>query len=130
MISKILLWLWQLPQNVIALIYYAICKIDGITEVFEFKGRKIIVKKSRDSVSLGDYLFISTYAFRNQCTTVIFHEYGHSVQSRYLGPLYFIVIGIPCLLHILVRALSKRARKKDYYSFFTEKWANILGGLE
>lgn len=104
--------------------------MDGITDAFEFKGRKVIIKKSRDSVSLGDYLFISTYAFNNQFSTVIFHEYGHSVQSRYLGPLYFIVIGIPCLLHILVRALSKRARKKDYYDFFTEKWANVLGGLE
>lgn len=46
-----------------------------------------------------------------------------------LGPLYLLIIGLPSFLW----ASLKRAglfRGRDYYSFYTEKWADRLAGIE
>lgn len=53
------------------------------------------------------------------------HELGHCYQSQLLGWLYIPVIAIPSVLHNLyVRIARKLGYKPDYYSFYTEKWAN------
>ena len=60
---------------------------------------------------------------------LLVHEYGHTIQSLILGPLYLIVIGIPSTLWGFLPNLHKK-RKDDqisYFSFFTEGWANRLG---
>lgn len=54
------------------------------------------------------------------------HEYGHVKQSRILGPLYLFVIGIPSLLWACWYRKHKRG---SYYAFYTEKWADRLGGV-
>ena len=57
------------------------------------------------------------------------HEYGHTIQSLILGPLYLLVMGIPSTLWgFLPNPAKKRKEEKiSYFSFFTEKWANNLG---
>ena len=57
------------------------------------------------------------------------HEYGHCRQSEYLGWLYLIVIGIPSLIWCLCYNAEKRGGLKDYYKFYTEAWADKLGGV-
>ncbi|MBP5606006.1 MAG: hypothetical protein J6X60_10770, partial [Ruminiclostridium sp.] len=58
------------------------------------------------------------------------HEYGHSVQSVLLGPLYLPVIALPssvwCMAPHCVRKRQHTGR--SYYSFYTEKWANSIAG--
>lgn len=110
-------WLWQFPQNILAL-----C-IEGILCQAAYRegkadGNTIIVNIALPSaMSLGDYLFVSPMSSQES----IQHECGHSKQSDILGPLYLIVIGIPSLLHNIVHYLcSKIGIKWDYYSFYTE----------
>ncbi len=56
------------------------------------------------------------------------HEYGHTVQSLILGPLYLFVIGIPSFLWALPPATRWRARHKIPYSaLYTERWADRNG---
>ena len=57
------------------------------------------------------------------------HEYGHTVQSLILGPLYLIVIGMPSTLWGFLPNLHKKRKDEQisYFSFFTEGWANRLG---
>ena len=65
----------------------------------------------------------------NDKSSLLVHEYGHTIQSLILGPLYLIVIGIPSALWGFLPNLHKK-RKDDqisYFSFFTEGWANRLG---
>ena len=119
-------WLWQFPQNMLAL-----C-IEGILCQATYRegkvdGNTIIVNKVVPSdMSLGGYLFVN-FMSSEKC---IQHEYGHSKQSNILGPLYLIVIGIPSLLHNIVHYLcSKIGIKWNYYSFYTESWANKLVGI-
>ena len=59
------------------------------------------------------------------------HEYGHSLQSLILGPFYIPFVGIPSFLWANMRCFCNLRRKKhvDYYSFYTERWADRLGGV-
>lgn len=81
----------------------------------------ILTKGTKGSVSLGKYVFLSYMA----SDRIKLHEIGHTKQSLMLGPLYLLVIGIPS---ILWAAMHKTvAPKKDYYWFYTERWADKLG---
>lgn len=119
-------WLWQFPQNMLAL-----C-IEGVLCQAAYRegkvgGNTIIVNITLPSaMSLGDYLFVNPMSSQKS----IQHECGHSKQSDILGPLYLIVIGIPSLLHNIVHYLcNKIGIKWNYYSFYTESWANKLVGI-
>ena len=119
-------WLWQFPQNILAL-----C-IEGILCQAAYRegkadGNTIIVNIALPSaMSLGDYLFVNPMSSQKS----IQHEYGHSKQSNILGPLYLIVIVVPSLLHNIVYYLcNKIGIKWNYYSFYTEYWANKLVGI-
>lgn len=112
-------WLWQFPQNMLAL-----C-IEGILCPAAYRegkadGNTIIVNSTLPSaMSLGDYLFVNPMSSQKS----IQHECGHSRQSDILGPLYLIVIGIPSVIHNIVYAVcSKLGLNWDYYKFYTEHW--------
>lgn len=113
-------WLWQFPQNMLAL-----C-IEGILCQAAYRegkadGNTIIVNSTLPlAMSLGDYLFVNPMSSQKS----IQHECGHSKQSDILGPLF------PSLLHNIVHYLcSKIGIKWNYYSFYTESWANKLVGI-
>lgn len=124
--KKILLYLWQLPQNLCGLIYKEFIKEDIICQVQEGSGFKIYLTRSnRGGVALGEYVFV--WQRYTDLSRVIQHETGHVRQSRILGPLYLLVIGIPSVVHLL---LHDYFGHDNYYHFYTEKWANKLAGLE
>ena len=55
---------------------------------------------------------------------------GHRKQSMMLGPFYLIVIGLPSLIRAALHSSVRRLRTVDYFSFYTEKWADRLGGVK
>ena len=130
-LKKILLflvnWVWQLPQNLLGLCYYSMVK-KSISETLQpYKaGYSIYLKESKGGVSLGKYIFVPV----DSCNLhfLIQHEAGHNRQSRMLGPLYLLVIGIPSFLWALVH--RRWFSEKDYYWFYTESWANKLANLK
>ena len=73
--------------------------------------------------SLGPVIFVYTKYYAD----LIKHEYGHAKQSLYLGPLYLLVIGLPSLIWNLTYSESN---KYSYYWFYTERWADKLGGVK
>lgn len=93
----------------------------------KYKGENVIVSDHILSCfSLGDYIF----ALPNSPDVSIAHEYGHCKQSEYLGWLYLIVIALPSVIHNLyVKIARKCGKEPNYYSFYTEKWADKLAGL-
>lgn len=119
-------FIWQFPQNLIALIYREYLNGKGAILAIEYyKG--IIIYYTKDTVgnvSLGDSIFISATA----SSRIVKHEWGHTRQSLILGPLYLIVIGIPSVIWASIH--KKIAPNTSYFDFFTEKWADKLGGIE
>ncbi len=126
-----LLWLWQLPQNLCGVIYSRLSKNNRLSviknEYSEKVGAKVWLQKSSGAVTLGKYIFVSERYHDKDAT--IKHECGHVRQSKILGPLYLLVIGIPSLLHawlnIYIGCCWKEG-KYNYYHFYTEYWANKL----
>ena len=69
------------------------------------------------------------YTIQELSERLLVHEYGHTIQSLILGPLYLVIIGIPSTLWGFLPHFNKKRHEEkiSYFSFFTEKWANYLG---
>ena len=144
---KFLRFVWQLPQNLLALFLIGISRS---RIKMEFKGNddKIIQVYFVDSVfgcgvSLGDYVLLDrerylelTSVFHSTFIDTINHEHGHQIQSLYFGPLYLPVIGISSSVfnnlwdRLFHRNWLYSRRYRWYYSRFPEKWADKLGKVE
>lgn len=90
-----------------------------------YNGAIITYWPKKVGISLG--MFIFSY----QDKDMIRHEYGHTIQSLFLGPLYLIIVGIPSFIWAnLPYFINKRKNEHiTYDSFIIEKNANILGDL-
>lgn len=105
---------------------------------FCYHGAIITVWEPKTSVSLGLFVFVTSEPYfakkyEGEISTeelsnrLLVHEYGHTIQSLILGPLYLIVIGIPSTLWGFLGGKKRRDEQVPYGAFFTEKWANQLG---
>lgn len=124
-IRNLILFIWQLPQHIVALIYFGylvmMCKDLGVDS--RYKQAIVIPCVMRGAVTLGNYVFVG---LNSEYRKTVKHELGHTIQSKILGPLYLIVIGIPSITYCGLRRLFPSLRKKNYYDFFSEKSANYL----
>ena len=103
-----LLFVWQLPQNLVALCWLPFAgrvrKIAYRNYCIALSGR---LPKNASGVSLGNFAIISPQCADNERT--LRHEVdGHTVDSKIFGPLYLLVIGIPSGLHLLYRNIRTR----------------------
>ena len=117
---KTLLWVWCFPQMLIGLLVKAFTKA-------KIHGDHYRYGLSMGSVSLGEYIFLCPSQWSNE--EILKHEKGHTAQSRILGWLYLPVVGIPS---VVWKVCFKKYRKKhnvSYYAFYTESWADKLGGV-
>lgn len=120
-IVEILLWIWQAPQNLVGLVFRLIYGWPNAL----FRGVPVVVSnRFPGGISLGRTIVVKRPYFSDPDTWG--HEYGHTRQSLYLGPLYLFVVGIPSLLWAWYWTPN---RGVSYYSFYTEKWADKLGGV-
>ena len=125
-LTMIFLQVWQLPQNLLGLVFGWFLK-----EKKEFPTPPVLPKQLRiigarnmyGAISLGNFIYGRPPLYK----TLIHHEYGHYRQSRILGPFYLVVIGLPSLLWAL---WWHPGRRVGYYTFYTERWADRLGGVK
>ena len=124
-IRNLMLFIWQLPQHLLAILYIGylvmMCKDLGVDS--RYKQAIVIPCVMRGAVTLGCYVFVG---LNSEYRKTVKHELGHTIQSKILGPLYLIVIGIPSITYCGLRRIFPSLRKKNYYDFYTEKWANNL----
>ena len=122
----VLLQVWQLPQNLLGFMVGLFLKgkrrlvgVPGIPPSIRLTG----ARNMWGGISLGNFVYFRPPVYDK----MIRHEYGHCIQSRLLGPFYLLVIGLPSLLWAL---WWHPGRSVGYYSFYTERWADRLGGVE
>lgn len=109
---------------------------------FAFHGAVITQWSNPSSVSLGMFVFVTAqpyfyeklkddYSKEELSRRLLVHEYGHTIQSLIMGPLYLVVMGIPSTLWGFLPSLNRKRREEQisYFSFFTERWANRLGEM-
>ena len=128
--KNFILYLWQLPQNLLGLLMLLYYKHEKVYH--RLNGRTFYYTEEMPSgISLGNYIIMN----REDKEDGMKHEYGHTIQSRILGPFYLIIIGLPSLIgNIYDQIAHKNWSLKDsciwYYNQPWEKWADKLGGVD
>ncbi|PKM54582.1 MAG: hypothetical protein CVV00_07625 [Firmicutes bacterium HGW-Firmicutes-5] len=82
---------------------------------------------AKSGLSLGLFIFVPTDCSREISEKMSVHEYGHTLQSLLLGPLYLLVIGLPSFIWFLLYPINKKKKGIFYYDFIIEKWADAWG---
>ena len=124
-LKSILLYIWQLPQNLLGLLFLLV--LAGETRHRLGNIMFYFLKSFPGGITLGEYIIVGT---RQQLS--VRHEFGHVLQSRILGPLYLPIIGLFSSVHAGLNGVIRCCKKhpEGYYHFWTEKWADRLGGVE
>ena len=129
----LLQWTWGFVQNVFGLALF----VANISKKhYRFNGALVTEwNYKRGSVGLGMFIFVSVpkqSADPAAIEKTVRHEYGHTLQSIILGPLFLPVIGLPSLLWCGLPCFIKYRKKKgvSYYHFYTERWANKLAKID
>lgn len=85
-----------------------------------YHGAVVIRTPYRWGLCLGRRIYVGWTAGEK----TVRHEFGHHLQWKRLGPLYWIVIALPSLVHAAAWVLC--GRRWNYHSFYTEEWADRL----
>lgn len=131
----ILLYIWQLLQNLIGLVVINFYKPQRVHTLDN--GVKIYYShKMKGGISLGNYCLINTGHYRKDINeslkrdTVRHEAIGHVKQSQLLGPLYLLIVGIPSLIWAILYGPIIKPTKNGYYKFYTEKWADSIADVK
>lgn len=139
-LRRVLLWIWQFPQNLAGFIMTLGCPKDR-REALDCGATVYYTDNVAGAgVCLGDYIlldreFYFPRAMGSLARRAVAHESGHHAQSVMLGWLYLIVVGVPSAArNIYDRAAHKKwssgRRSEWYYGSFPESWADRLGGVK
>lgn len=140
-IIYVLLYIWQLPQNILGFF------VTLFAYIFGKKDKRKMIKLDdsnltygslfNSGVSLGDYIILDQKYLslsEKKLNLVIQHELGHQKQSKRLGPLYLIVIGIPSFIGNIYFRFKKypssSIKNRAYYNQPWEKWADKLANVD
>ena len=129
LMKNVLLWIWQLPQNLFGLTVLLFNKIvHGCVKSQSIDGIDYYcVKHVNDcGISLGNYILLDSD--RSITEKAIHHEYGHQKQSLKYGWLYLFIIGLPSAIGNIYSRLTHKD-SKWYYSQWWERTADKLGGV-
>lgn len=133
-IIKALLLIWELPQNIAGAFYFIIHGVFAKTFIIDDEDSfEMYSDKQKGGVSLGVFRIYKAKYYKSSAYYVKLkrmHEKGHRQQSKILGPLYLIIIGLPSLIWATLHSFCKPISKIDYYWFYTEKWADKIGGVK
>lgn len=119
---KLLRWIWEFPQCFLGLI---LTKLYNVELKEHFRGIPIYAGEFQGGISLGLYILMDITAWKYNRNHIKEHEWGHTCWSKYLGPLYLLVIGIPSIIWTQIY----KPIGKSYFWLFSERWADKSGGV-
>jgi hypothetical protein len=129
--KKFLLFIWQLPQHLLALALIKVCREYEWMDNY-WPNRVIKVGLIPNAVSLGQYILYPVD--ESHWNTVILHEIGHSRQSLIFGPLYLLMVGLPSITRNLWDSFAHRKwtsqqRNAWYFGGWPENDADRRAGV-
>lgn len=123
-------WTWGLPQTLAGACVFLKHRKEPH---FNYKGACATAWDKSSGVSLGKFIFVPRDKTADDETKVssflLDHEYGHSIQSLILGPLYLLLVGAPSLAWNRLPYFDRKRRNtgKSYYSAVFERTASNFG---
>lgn len=129
-------WFWYLVYIGIQVTWGLIQTIlGGVVFLVHLRSRHAFYRGSiltewtkTSGLSLGLFIFVP-HESDGKGRNLISHEYGHTLQSLMLGPLYLIIVGLPSYIWANSKIFKgMRLEKGVHYSrFWIENWADRLG---
>jgi hypothetical protein len=120
---------WGIIQNIIGFFFF----LKYRKQKHEFYHGSVITYHDEKwgGISMGIFIIMNGKRDEEWIRGTRVHEFGHTIQSIILGPLYMFVIGIPSFIWCNAKKFVTLRKEKgvSYFSFYPEKWANHLGVL-
>ena len=134
LLCTLIQWTWGVLQNLLGFIIFLIC----VRKPHRRFRTSIVTYWDRpDSLGCGMFVFLTNQKPTGYSVAmgekfqydILVHEYGHTMQSLILGPLFLIVIGLPSITWAFLPVFDRLRAKKglSYYWLYCEKWATSLG---
>ena len=125
---------WELPQFVLGLFFLIFLSFrKSIKKRLKFGSADFFfAEKFPGGISLSSIIILNkiechllnSHNIKNRHSIV--HEYGHSIQSLYLGWFYLPLVGLPSLIRSIMWSHGRR-NDSDYYKRYPESWADRVG---
>ena len=114
--------LWGLPQTLLGLVLFFALR--GPRRRYPFRTAIVTEWSLNSGFCSGMFIFVPRGCLRS----LLLHEYGHTLQSLLLGPLYLPVVVLPSLVWAGMPRFERyrSAHEYSYYRFYTERWANRM----
>lgn len=125
MLFYLLQFTWGLPVNLAGLIVFLCCRARFPSERF-CNGIVTYLPGNRGGLSLGCFIFLSVHS-ESERRGLCAHEYGHTIQCLFLGPLYWIVVAVPSVIWCYCFAGYRKKRGVSYDALYCERWATAWG---
>lgn len=119
-------WTWGLPVNLIGGLAWLLLGGKGRREAYK-NARITYLPWNFGGLSLGLFIFIGDGKPAGWTGNTRIHEYGHTIQCLLLGPLYWLVIGLPSAVWCNCFEDYRKKRGISYYKLYCERWANRWG---
>lgn len=121
---------WQLPQQVLGVLIAETTALFGGVQSVNFAEGATFIKskyyKHGSGLTVGSIVTTEV----NPSSRVKRHEFGHTVQSSFLGPLWLPVIAAPSFIRATILSIGWNIgmfQNVDYEHFYKESWATDLG---
>nr|WP_325211230.1 hypothetical protein [uncultured Oscillibacter sp.] len=112
---------WGLPVNLAGLLVF-LCYPHSRRERF-CNSSVTYLPGGQGGLSLGVFLFLGGQ--ENPGLRV--HEYGHTIQCLFLGPLYWVLVVLPSAVWYHCFASYRQKRRIPYDALYCERWATAWG---
>lgn len=112
---------WGLPVNMVGLLVFLCCRRCP-RERF-CNSVVTLLPEGRGGLSLGIFLFLGG----REDPALRVHEYGHTIQCLFLGPLYWVAVALPSAVWFHFFNGYRRRRRVPYDALYCERWATAWG---
>lgn len=113
---------WGLPVNIVGLLVFLCCRKRFPREAF-CNSIVTYLPGGRGGLCLGIFIFLSTRDIHR----LRVHEYGHTVQCLFLGPLYWIFVMLPSVIWYQFFGGFRERHGISYDALYCERWATAWG---
>ncbi len=120
---------WGILQNLAGCFWFLCCLGKKHSVYHGAILTRISMKRFSGGFTFGCFIFLTEPMGKETEHDILIHEYGHTIQSLILGPVWSLVIGLPSMLWCNLPLFRRlRSRKGIAYSrLYCEGWANRLG---
>lgn len=105
-------WTWGIVENIIGSILLIIFLCTG-AKISKYRNAIQVQTKFNwgGSFEMGMFFFLG-----KNCQSTIPHEYGHTIQVLWWGPLFLFVIALPSAIRYWYREIIYKTDKEKYYN--------------